>query len=120
MNISSEELCAHDAVSVTIIDVAKHVGSTEIRGAIRYRPDDLLRATHLTLPIATDRPLVLYDARGDDERLAELAAKFRANGYPDVRILTGVFAAYEALGGPTQEASTEQIIPPSKPQAARE
>ncbi|MGD0471629.1 MAG: rhodanese-like domain-containing protein [Candidatus Velthaea sp.] len=115
MNISIEELEALGPNGATIINAGAHSGSQEIRGAIRYRPNDLLTASHLALPIATDRPVVLYDERGSGEQLDEIAEKLRANGYPDVRILDGGFAAADAAHAPTQEASTEQIVPPTKP-----
>jgi 3-mercaptopyruvate sulfurtransferase SseA len=118
MNISIDDLVALGENGATVINAGKHAGAREIRGAVRYRPDDLLTASHLVLPIATDRPVVLYDEHGSAKPLEEIAEKLRANGYPDVRILEGGFAAYEAANAPTQEGSAEQAIPPSKPQEA--
>jgi rhodanese-related sulfurtransferase len=115
MTISIDELTALGPNGATIINAGAHAGSKEIRGAVRYRPDDLLTASHLALPIATDRPVVLYDAHGSGKHLEEIAEKLRANGYPDVRILEGGFAAAGDADTPIQEASTEQIVPPSKP-----
>ncbi len=115
MDITTDELAALGPNGATIVNAGKRAGSREIRGAIRYRPDDLLIASHLALPIATDRPVVLYDERGSGDHLAQIAEKLQANGYPDVRILSGGFAAYEAADAPLQEASTEQVVPPSKP-----
>lgn len=114
MNITLDELYALGESGATVINVGKHSGKREIRGAIRYRPDDLLAASHLALPLPTDRPIVLYDEHGDGKQLADLAEKLQANGYSIVRILAGGFAAYDAAAGPTQEASTEQIVPPAK------
>lgn len=116
MNISIDELRALGDAGATVINVGKHAGSREIRGAIRYRPDDLLVAARLALPLATNLPIVLYDERGNGRSLAEIAEKLRHNGYPDVRLLEGGFAAYLAADGPLQEASTEQVVPPTKPQ----
>lgn len=115
MTISIDELQALGPNGATIINAGAHRGSKEIRGAIRYRPDDLLTASHLVLPIATDRPVVLYDEHGSDKHLGEIAEKLRATGYADVRILDGGFTAASDAHAPTQEASTEQIVPPSKP-----
>jgi 3-mercaptopyruvate sulfurtransferase SseA len=114
MRLSLDDLRSLGPSGATIINAGHHAGSREVRGAIRYRPDDLLTATHLALPIATDRPVILYDEDGRGKHTEELAAKLVANGYPDVRILDGGFAAYLAAGEPTQEASTEQVVPPSK------
>jgi rhodanese-related sulfurtransferase len=118
MSISIEEFLTLRATKPTIINAGKHAGSTEIRGAVRYRPDDLLTKSHIVLPLATDRPVVLYAERGDDDQLEAIATKLRASGFADVRVLAGGFAAYAATGEPTQEASTEQLVPPSRPQEA--
>ena len=115
MTITIDELIALGQNGATVINAGKHAGSREIRGAIRYRPDDLLTASHLALPLATDRPIVLYDERGSGKQLEEIAEKLRTNGYPDVRILDGGFAAYDAANEPVQEGSTEQVVPPTKP-----
>jgi 3-mercaptopyruvate sulfurtransferase SseA len=115
MRISIAELHSLGPAGATVINVGKHAGKLEIRGSIRYRPEALLAASHLALPIASDLPVVLYDQHDDAEALDEIAAKLRANGYSNVSILEGGFAAYAAADGATQEASTEQVIPPSKP-----
>ncbi len=115
MNITVDQLIALGQNGATIINAGKHAGSREIRGAVRYRPDDLLTASHLALPLATDLPIVLYDEHGSNKHLAEIAEKLQANGHADVRVLEGGFAAYAAANEPTQEASTEQIVPPTKP-----
>ena len=115
MDISVEELRALGENGATILDVGKHQGRREIRGAIRYRPHDLLTPEHLALPLAPERPVVLYDEKGDGDLTQQIAAKLTASGFPDVRILKGGFAAWEAAGGPTQEATLEQLVPPERP-----
>ncbi len=115
MDISVEELRALGDNGATILDVGKHQGRREIRGAIRYRPHDLLTPEHLALPLAPDRPVVLYDEKGDGDLTQQIAAKLTASGFPDVRILKEGFAAWEAAGGPTQEATLEQLVPPERP-----
>jgi len=114
MNITVEELLALSKSGATIINAGKHAGSEEIRGAIRYRPNDLLTAEHLALPLAPELPLVLYAESGNTPDIDTIAARLRKSGYPDVRILAGGFAAYKATGAPTQEPSMEQLVPPSK------
>ena len=115
MDISVEELRALGENGATILDVGKHQGRREIRGAIRYRPHDLLTPDHLALPLALERPVVLYDEKGDGDLTEQIAATLNESGFPDVRTLTGGFAAWEAAGGPTQEASFEQLVPPERP-----
>jgi len=120
MEISAEELRALGENGATILDVGKHQGRREIRGAVRYRPHDLLAPDHLALPLAPDNPVVLYDEKGDGDLTQQIAAKLTANGFSDVRTLTGGFAAWEAAGGPTQEASFEQAVPPTRASEVQE
>jgi 3-mercaptopyruvate sulfurtransferase SseA len=115
MQITADELLALGESGATILNVGHHAGRREIRGAIRYRPHDLLTPNHLALPLAQDRPLVLYDEKGDGDLTGQIAEKLRTSGFPDVRILKGGFAAWEAAGGPTQEPSLEQVVPPTHP-----
>jgi rhodanese-related sulfurtransferase len=115
MDISVEELRALGENGATILDVGKHQGRREIRGAVRYRPHDLLTPERLALPLPPERPVVLYDEQGDGDLTEQIAAKLTASGFPDVRTLTGGFAAWEAAEGPTQEASFEQPVPPERP-----
>ena len=110
---TAEELRAMAEGAATILNVGSHAGHREIRGAVRYRPHDLLTPDHLALPIAQDRPVVLYDERGDGERTAQIAERFSAEGY-DARILRGGFDAWERIDGPTQEPTLEQIVPPMR------
>jgi rhodanese-related sulfurtransferase len=99
----------------TVLNVGKHQGHCEIRGAARYRPHDLLTPDRLVIPIAPDKPVVLYDETGKSDQLRDVAAALERNGFTDVRLLTGGFAAWEAAGGETQEASFEQVVPPDQP-----
>ena len=110
MSITAGELLTHDP-HTTIINAGKNAGKREIRGAIRYRPHDLLEADHLALPIAHDSRIVLYAENGDHEALAKIADKMRADGFTGVHVYDGTLAAYEEAGGETQDASMEQIVP---------
>jgi rhodanese-related sulfurtransferase len=112
MTISVDELLHLGENGATIVNAGKHAGRQEIRGAIRYEQSDLIDAEKLTLPIATDRPVVLYGEREPDDVLETVAEKFRRSGFPDVRLLSGGFKAYEDAGGPVQEASVQQVVPP--------
>jgi 3-mercaptopyruvate sulfurtransferase SseA len=99
---------------VTIVNVGSHQGADEIRTAIRYRPDDLLTASRLTLPISSDMPVVLYDERGEGKHLDELVDAFARSGWSDVRVLDGGFAAWKDAALPTQDATMEQTVPPTR------
>ena len=115
MATTVDELRTLAAQGATVINVGKHAGKAEIRGAVRYRPGDLLEADHLALPLAPDKPVVLYDESGNGGTTEQVAEKLRSQGFTDVRILDGGFAAWEQAGGETQEPSLEQVVPPSKP-----
>jgi hypothetical protein len=114
MSISIEDLIALPP-GATIINAGNHAGHREIRGAIRYRPSDLLEAEHLALPIAREQPVILYASGGPDDALEKLAAKMRGDGFTDVRVLGASLHDYDAAGGETQEASVEQVVPPQRP-----
>lgn len=119
MEITVEELRSLGDAGATIVNVGKHQGSREIRGAVRYRPHDLRSADHLAIPLAPDKPVVLYDEKGDGD-LTEIAAKLTGNGFSDVRTLRGGFAAWEAAGGAVQESSMEQVVPPTRASEVQE
>lgn len=116
--ITVDELRRLGEAGATILNVGKHAGHREIRGAVRYRPHDLLTPDHLALPIAPDEPVVLYDENGHGDLTARIAAKLAEQGF-DVRILEGGHAAWERAGGPAQEPSFEQVVPPSRPAEAQ-
>ncbi len=115
METTVEELRALADTGATILNVGKHGGHREIRGAVRYRPHDLLTPDHLTIPIAPDKPVILYDEHGNGDLTKQVAEKLTANGFKDVRTLQGGFSAWEKAQAPTQEPSLEQVVPPTQP-----
>jgi len=115
MSITKTELLVRDP-HTTIINAGEHAGRREIRGAVRYRPSDLLEADHLALPIAHESLVILYAEHGSDEMLERIADKMRADGYADVCVYEGTLASYELAGGETQDPSLEQVVPPSQPE----
>jgi 3-mercaptopyruvate sulfurtransferase SseA len=114
MEITVDELRALENTGATILNVGKHQGHREIRGAVRYRPHDLLTPDHLAIPIAPDKPVVLYDEKGDGDLTRQIAEKLAENGFTDVRTLQGGYAAWEHADGETQEGSLEQVVPPTR------
>jgi 3-mercaptopyruvate sulfurtransferase SseA len=120
METTADELRALADTGATILNVGKHQGHREIRGAVRYRPHDLLTPDHLAIPIAPDKSVVLYDEKGGSDLTNDVAEKLRASGFTDVRTLQGGFAAWEQAGGPTQEASLEQVVPPTRASQVQE
>ena len=113
------ELRALGENGATIIDIGKHAGKPQIRGAIRYRPQDLLTAKRLMLPLSLDKPVVLYDEHGGDDATKQIAEKLRDAGFR-VEILEGGLAAWKDGGGPVQEASLEQVVPPARSDEVQE
>jgi len=116
--ITVEELRALGDAGATIINAGGHAGRREIRGAVRYRPHDLL-AHHVTPPLPQDRPVVVYDENGKGRKTEEIAQRLADEGF-DVRILTGGFDAWERAGGLTQEPTMEQIVTPTDPAEVQE
>ncbi|GAC1581753.1 MAG: hypothetical protein NVS3B7_16970 [Candidatus Elarobacter sp.] len=119
MDITVDELRALGENGATILNVGKHAGHREIRGSVRYRPHDLVTPEHLVLPIAQDRPVVLYDEHGGADLTRQIAAKLSAQKF-DVRILDGGFAAWDQAEGATQEPSMEQVVPPMRASEVQE
>lgn len=114
MEITVDELRTLARSGATILNVGKRAGRSEIRGAVRYRPHDLLTPEHLALPIGHKNPVVLYDEKGNGDLTGQIAERLRNEGY-DVRTLAGGFTAWEQAGGETQEPSLEQVVPPMRP-----
>ncbi len=120
METTVDELRALAEGGATILNVGQHQGSREIRGAVRYRPHDLLEPAELALPIATRGPVVLYDENGRGDLTVQIAERLRAAGFEDVRTFAGGFTAWESAGGATQEPSLEQVVPPSRAAEVRQ
>lgn len=120
MEITVDELRALGENGATILNVGTHAGHAEIRGAIRYRPHDLLAPSHLALPIAPEKPVVLYDENGRGDLTQNIAEKLREQRFGDVRVLKGGYAAWERANGATQEPSLEQVVPPAHPSEVQE
>lgn len=98
-----------DTATMPTLDVRKHPGKEQIRGALRYDAKILLSASKLTLPLPHDGRIVVY---GDDEQEAErVAARLRDEGYSKAAVLEGGFEAYREAGLPVEEITQEQPIP---------
>jgi len=115
MKTTVDELLALLDSGATIINAGEHAGHAEIRGAVRYRPHDLLEAEHLALPIDREKPVVLYDSHGASDKLDALADKFSSDGFTDVRTLDASIRTWEDRKLPVQEPSFEQVVPPMRP-----
>jgi rhodanese-related sulfurtransferase len=111
--ISVDELVTHVANNdVFLIDLRHAVHGKQIYGAIRYDSKKLLDAPKLALPLPkTDGLIVLYDDKGESKVIADVAARFAAEGFAETRKLAGGFAAYEAAGGKLEEPTMEQPVP---------
>jgi len=98
-----------DSATTTILDVRRHPGKEQIRGALRYDERALLNEERLTLPLPHERPIAIY---GDTEEDAErVAARLREEGYSQAAVLEGGFEHYRRAGLPIEELTQEQPIP---------
>src|SRR5665213_2585542 len=115
MDITVDELRALQNTSATILNVGKHGGHREIRGAVRYRPHDLLTPERLAIPIAPDAPVVLYDEKGDGDLTTEIAEKLHANGFAGLR-RAATFSSPPTIPRPTaahSSAGVQTVFQPS-------
>lgn len=92
-----------------ILDLRRHRHGEQIRGAVHYDPDALLKADPLVLPLPKERTIALY---GDDERIVEaIGAKLLASGYSDVETIDDGIDGWKAAGRPTEPETQEQPVP---------
>ena len=112
-SIGIDDLIAHvTANDVFVLDLRKGGHGKQIYGAIRYDPKKLLDAPKLALPLPKSEGLiVLYDEDGTSDRLPEIAAKLKAQGFAEIRSLAGGFEAYEEAGGKLEDETMEQPVP---------
>jgi rhodanese-related sulfurtransferase len=92
-----------------ILDLRKHRHGEQIRGAIHYDPEALLKADPLVLPLPKERTIAIYS---DDERITEaVGKKLLASGYEDVEEIDGGITAWKASGRPTEPETQDQPVP---------
>lgn len=92
-----------------ILDLRKHRHGEQIRGALRYDANALLKADPLVLPLPKERTIAIYT---DDERVAEaVGEKLLEYGYEDVEEIDGGIDAWKAAGRPTEPETQEQPVP---------
>lgn len=46
--------------AILFVDVRRHPDEAHLKGSVRYKPEDLLRADRVTLPFPKDRLIVPY------------------------------------------------------------
>jgi rhodanese-related sulfurtransferase len=90
-----------------ILDVRRAPHVYQIRGAVRYDPEELLAAKHPSLPIDKNEPMALY---GDSEELlAAVVLKLRYEGYR-AAVLEGGIESWRDNGLPVEDLRPEQPI----------
>lgn len=111
--IDAASVRAHvEANDIFLLDVRRSAHGGQIYGAIRYDPKKLHEAERLVLPLPkSDGTIVLYDEDGTSDRLYDLAAKVRDEGYGVVHVLAGGYHAWKAADGKTEEPTLEQPVP---------
>lgn len=83
-----------------ILDVRRAPQVYQIRGAVRYDPQALLRAEHVELPVDKNEPMALY---GDSQELLEaVVLKLRHDGYR-AAVLEGGIENWRDNGLPVED-----------------
>jgi|SRR5579863_6527433 len=95
--------------SVAVLDLRRHRGKAQLRGAVYYHPDHFLQAQCLALPIAHDQVILVYgDDAGDVEASVE---RLRRDGYRRAEAIVGGLDALEHAGARLEASTQEQPIP---------
>ncbi|HKU80654.1 MAG TPA: rhodanese-like domain-containing protein [Candidatus Tumulicola sp.] len=95
--------------TTAILDVRRHAGGHQIRGATRYDARLLLDAPKLALPLSHEAPIAVY---GDsDETVARVVERLRRDGYTGAAPLAGGFLGWRDSGRPVEALTQEQPIP---------
>ncbi|MGH7736413.1 MAG: rhodanese-like domain-containing protein [Candidatus Tyrphobacter sp.] len=91
-----------------ILDVRRCPHEYQIRGALRYDPQALLGAQHVSLPIDKKEPMALY---GDSEDIVRaVVSKLRHEGYA-ASVLEGGIENWRDNGLPVEELRPVQTVP---------
>jgi hypothetical protein len=93
----------------TVLDVRHHVGSAQIRGAVRYQPKALLEAEHLSLPLPIEHRIVLHVDRASDA--LPIADKLGERGAQEVVALKASLDDCRQAGLTLEEPTFEQPVP---------
>lgn len=99
----------HHRVTDIILDVRRHKRHEQIRGAIQYDPDELLKADRLALPLPREAPIAVY---GDsDDVVRDIVERLHREGYAGAAALEGGMEGWEDAGKPTEQVTQEQPVP---------
>ena len=92
-----------------VLDVRKHRGNEQPRGALRYDPQKLLDAGKLVLPLPKEGAVALLS--DNDELANAIGERLESQGYGEALVLRGGIDEWKARDLPTEEATQEQPIP---------
>lgn len=95
--------------AIALLDVRRHRGDCQVRGAVHYDPDRLIGAPDLVLPISRGQTILVYS--DDDETARETVRKLRRYGYLHAEFVAGGLAAMESAGARLEPPTQEQPIP---------
>jgi rhodanese-related sulfurtransferase len=79
---------------VYLIDVRERPDSTQIAGATYFRPQDLMGAERVVLPVPGDRLIVIYCDSPREATSSRIAQKLRTQGYVNAFPLFGGYASW--------------------------
>lgn len=92
-----------------ILDLRRHRHGEQIRGAVYYDANAILRADPLVLPLPKERTIALCAT--DDDTAEAVAEKLLASGYEDVVLIQDGVEGWKAAGRPTEGETQEQPVP---------
>lgn len=98
-----------ETVTDIILDVRRHKGHEQIRGAVAYDPDELLKADRLALPLPRESPIAVYGDSGEVVR--DVVERLQREGYTGAAALEGGIEGWKDAGKPTEHVTQEQPIP---------
>jgi len=98
-----------DTATIPTLDARKHARGEQIRGALRYNPEALLKVDKLVLPLDKERPVAVYAET--DEAAERIVRRLYDQGYAEAAVLDGGLDAWKAAGKATEELSQEQPVP---------
>jgi rhodanese-related sulfurtransferase len=95
--------------STPILDVRRHTGKRQIRGALQYDPAAILDAKPLALPLPREATIAVYG--DDDETVQKVVGKLLGAGYSGAAPLAGGIDGWERAGLALEEITEEQPVP---------
>lgn len=94
---------------VYLVDVRERPDATQIRGAVYYRPHDLMSADRVVLPVSKDRLIIAYCDSPHEALSTRVVQRLRSQGYSNAFPLFGGYASWRRrkVGYPIERRSDQ-------------